>query len=887
MKRAIDAVVAFLLPAWARDHVMGDLDEEFNRRAAQLGRRAALRWYAREAAAISTRYAAERWRRSPDNHGPVTSRREHLMADLRQALRSLSRSPGFAAVAIFTLALGIAANVSIYALIDAVLFRPISTFEPERMVRLGAMRRSNEPGTRFAITYADYHDIHSLSTALTDVTATTLTPFVLRSDQANDEILGEVVTGSYFPLLHAATARGRLLGVHDDATGAPAVAVISERASERHFAGRTALGATIHLNNRPFTVVGIAPRTLGGTFIGVPIDAWVSTAASDGLFAADWRTSRRSDTRFNLFARLAPGVTRDQAGAELDLVAREIGRKDPATRGDLQLRVSDGGLLVGAQRRSAAAFAVVLAIMVGLVLLMVCANVANLFLARGMSLRRQMAIRLALGASRWRLISLVMTESLVLSILAGLAALGIATGVMRTLSTFAPLPTLMIDLGLRMTATTVVAAGLLAIVTGLLLGIMPALHASNPAVQAILRDDSRTMTGGRRMTRVRAALVVAQVAVSVLLLSSAGLFLRSLLNAQDLDLGFAPQHAMAIDIDLGAKNLGAADAHRLYAELHQRLRTRADIAAVAFSNRAPVDLSTPTVGVILGGRPLAANEQAPQATMYLASPEYFDAIGLPMLQGRMFTAADTLGAPAVAVVNRSMAARFWPGTQAIGRTFRTVPDGPDILVVGIARDSRYRSLGEEPGPHVYLPFAQSDGQSATLIVRPLADPRAFLAPVQSELQRLTTPLEGFFGRTLNDHLKVYRLPSQLAATLSGVLSLVAMSIAAVGLYGLIAYMVGQRAPELAIRLALGADPGQIRSLVLASGLRLFVPGLLLGVFGGVMVGVFASSLLYGVGPVEPLSMCAAAALVGVVVLVASYLPARRAMRIDPAGLLRS
>ena len=621
MKRAIDALLALALPAWARDHIMGDLDEELGRRTAGIGRGAALRWYAREAVAVAWRYAGERWRRSP--HAPAThpARRAHVIADVRHALRSLGRSPGFAAVAIGTLALGIAANVTIYSLIEAILFRPISAVEPDRIVRLAATRRGGEGGMRFAFAYADYRDIQSMSATLTDVMATTLTPFVLRSETATDEILGEVVTGSYFPMLQAATARGRLLGPADDAPGSAPAAVISERAAERHFAGRTVLGATIYLNNRPFTVVGIAPRAVTGTVIGAAIDAWLCTAAADGVFAADWRTTRALDTRFTLFARLAPARTRAQAQAELDLTSRAIARQQPSARGDLQLHVTDGGLLTGSQRRNAVAFAVVLAVMVGLVLLMVCANVANLFLARGMSLRRQMAIRVALGATRWRLISLVMAESLVLSVSAGAAALGIAAVAMSALTTFAPLPTLTIDLGLRITPATAVAAGMLAVVTGLMLGIMPALHASDPVVHAMLREDSRTMTGGRRMTRVRATLVVAQMAVSVLLLSSAGLFLRSLLNARDLDLGFVPGQAMAIDIDLGAKNLAAADAHRLYAELYQRLRARADIAAVAFSNRAPIDLSTPSVDVIIASRPFAPGDRPPRATMYLASPE--------------------------------------------------------------------------------------------------------------------------------------------------------------------------------------------------------------------------------------------------------------------------
>lgn len=894
MKALAEHLLGQALPWWVRQAALGDLEEEFETLRQRNGNRAAVAWYIREAVLLAIRYAPERWAGAPE---PIIGRSrtlahgEHFMTDMLHVLRGLLRAPGFASVAVLTLAVGIAANLTVYALIDAVLFRPLSAVEPDRVVRLGASTRGGGQSTQFAFAYADYRDIQAGGRALSEVAGSALTPFVMRAGSGSagagdsSEILGEIVSGGYFSLLRVTTSRGRVLGPADDVAGEAPVAVISRRAEERHFAGRDSIGATIFLNRRPYTVIGVVPAEFGGTFIGAPIDAWVPAETGDAFFAADWRTNR-AQTPMAMLARLAPGVTRAQAQAQLDAVAGEVARLEPKARRDTRFMVLDGDLLRGQQRQSAVMFAFVLAVLVGLVLLIVCANVANLLLARGLGLRRQMAIRLALGAGRRRLMGLVMAESLVLAALGGLGAVGLASGLVQLLSRISRLPTLTIDLGLRIDSGVVGAAGLLALGAGVILGLVPALHASGPDVAAVLREDSGTVTGGRAVTRLRSVLVVAQVAVSLLLLSAAGLFTRSLLNAQQIDLGFEPQHGMAIDVDLSAKNITTPNAHRLFDELTQRLHMRSDVTHVAFSNRAPVDASTPEVEVIIGDRPPAQGQRAPEATMYTASSEYFDAVAVPILHGRGFRESDGVDAPRVAIVNETMSTRFWKGIDALGQRFRTAPDGLPIEVVGIARDSRYSSPGEAAQPHVYLPFAQSDGQFATLIVRAAGDPRPLLPIVQRELERLPTPLEGFFGRTLLDHLSVYLVPSQIAAAMSAVLGAVAMLLAAVGLYGVIAYMVSQRTREIAVRVALGADPHRIRMHVLRGALTLLWPGCALGVLGSIAVGQLASGLLYGIGPVDPLTLSGAALLLAAVVMTASYIPARRAMRVDPATALR-
>ena len=520
-----------------------------------------------------------------------------------------------------------------------------------------------------------------------------------------------------------------------------------------------------------------------------------------------------------------------------------------------------------------------------LLLIIVCANVANLLLARGISVRREMAIRQALGASRARMMRMVLLESLILATLGGMGALGLAAAVLPFLSQFRPLPALTIELGLRMSGTLLLAGAVLSWVAGALLGVLPAWSASHLDAHAVLKDESGSVVGGRSAGRLRRALVVAQIALSVLLLSAAGLFVRSLANAKRIDLGFDPRQAMAIDVDVSRHNLPPVDAHRLFNELSRRLHGRSDIGAVAFSNGAPVELSTPTVDIILDHAATAPGQAASQATRYWASPEYFEAIRIAIVGGRTFADYDDASSQQVAIVNETMARQLWNG-DAIGRRFRTSVGGPSIEVVGIARDSVYRTPGEARRPHVYVPFAQTNGQTATVIVRTTSDPRAIIGVVQEELERLPQPLEGFFGRTLNEHLRIYLLPSELAATIAAILGALAVFLASVGLYGVIACMVQERGREFAIRLMLGAGADRILWLVTTSVVRVLVPGIAIGAAGGLALSRFAQNVAYGVGSTDLIGLGAAIGVLTAVALLASYLPARRAMGTDPVKIIR-
>ena len=810
---------------------------------------------------------------------------DSIAQDVRFALRSFGRAPGFTLVAAATLALGSGAFAGNYALADAVLFRPLAPRDPDRVRWISMTTRERPDVTGFIFSYADYRDIRDGARAFDTVTLTALTPFVLRAGDDGAEILGEIVSGTYFEVLGVAPGAGRLPGPRDDAAGAPPVAVISRRAAERHFAGRDPIGAGILLNGSPFTVVGVAPADFAGVFVGTRIDAWVPVEAAGPFLPRRWRTSR-NDTPFNAIVRLAPGVTPPQGQAELDAIAARLAQAAPVARADTKLHLLEGDLLRGRRRQTLVMFAGLLALLGGLVLVIVCANVANLLLARGIGLRGEMAMRLALGAGRWRVFRQVFAESLAIAGLGAVGAIGVAAVMIRLLSRFEWLPTLSFEIGARLDLRVAAVAGALALAAGALLGISPALQATRPDVPAALKEFSTAVAGGRRLLRLRRALVAGQLAMSLLLMSAAGLFVRSLENARGLDLGFNPDRGLAIDVDLAAAGVELDESRRLFDELHRRLRSRGDVAAVAFSNRAPVDASTPAVDLLVDGAAPAPGGRAPQATMHWASPEYFEALEIPILSGRAFTAADREGAPRVAIVNDVLARRFWAGGDAIGRTLRPGAGAEPVTIVGVARTARYRTPGEAPQAHLYLPFAQVDGRSAAVIVTAQGDPRPLLPVVQRALEELPTPVQGFFGRTLRDHLSIYLIPSQLAATLAAVLGGLALLVAAIGLYGVIACMVQQQTREIAIRMALGAERARVRSLVMQGGIRVLVPGLLLGGAGALAVARLAGSFLYGVGAADPPTLAASALVLTTVVLAASYLPARRAMRVDPAIVLR-
>jgi predicted permease len=600
-------------------------------------------------------------------------------------------------------------------------------------------------------------------------------------------------------------------------------------------------------------------------------------------------TDRRSSP-VQAIARLADGVTAAQAAGALGIVASELERSFPETSRGRGVELVPGTLLHGRRRGAAAMFFGIVMALVALVLIVASANVANLLLARAVRQRRDAAIQLALGARPMALVRQRMLEALALA--AGAGAIGLiaaawAAGALRSMPL---LPTLSLQLDLALDWRVFTFAAGVSAITGVVAGVAPALQAARGGVHATLQDEGSGVIGGGR-SWMRDALVSAQVAVSVVMLVGAALLLRSLTNTAAIDPGVDPRNRVAIDVDLQPHGMSEERGRLFYAALLERVGSLGEVEAAALSSRAPVDSSTPTAraAVVVGpdaGLPV---------TYYAITPAFFDTVGTPIVRGRAFTRRDTAGQPLVAIVNEDLVRRLWGGEDPVGRRllltligsgFEMAAAQRAFEVVGVARNARYLTLGEEQRPHVYLPFEQHFEQSITLIVHARGDAAGIVPALQREIDALQPGLQGFFARTLEEHLSVSLLPARVAATASGVAGAMALVLATVGLYAVLAFFVGERRREIGLRAALGAGRGDLLRLVLRRGLTLVGIGLGAGAVLAFAASGVLETLLVGVTAADPLSFAAVVIVLALAAAAACYLPARAASRLDPLTALR-
>jgi predicted permease len=587
-------------------------------------------------------------------------------------------------------------------------------------------------------------------------------------------------------------------------------------------------------------------------------------------------------------------VTLAKAQLDLDGVAGRLARAYPDTNRGKAVSLEPARSFDGGLRKPVSAFLAVVMALVGIVLLTACINLAGLQLVRAAGRRREMAVRLALGASRARLIRQLLTESGLLALLGGALGLLFAIWTSRLLTGFNPLPaTIPIRLDLqpdvRLYAFTLALAG----VCGVLLGLAPALACSSAQVTDGLKEQAANLAA---RSRLRGLFVAAQLALSLLLAIAAALFLRSLWNARAIDVGFEPRHALALDLDVKSKGWSEARARRYFHEALERVRALPGVRSAAFANLAPLDLATPRVDARIDGLEPPAGQDGLPLSFNRVSPRYFETLGVPLAAGRDFDEQDDAGRPAVAIVNQTLARRFWPAQDALGRRFRVLrgrgltveqmTGGADVQVVGVARDVKYRSLGEDPEPHVYLPYLQHFDSSRTLIVATRGDAPATITTVQRELLAMEPDLPGFFARTLEQHAGLALVPARMAALLSTLFGGLALSLAALGVYGVVSHSVAERTREIGIRRALGASAGDVSRLVLGGGARLIGAGLAAGLLLALALARFVGALLYDVSATEPALLLGVSLLLALVALGASWIPARRALRVDPLVALR-
>ena len=799
---------------------------------------------------------------------------DHLRQDSRYGLRSLLQAPGFATVAVLTLALGIGANTAIFSVVNSVLLRPLPVRDPGRVVALHLkMPKINLPRTQVsALLYRDYAAHTEL---FESAAAHSGRSFNLTGGDRPQRVQARRATASLFPLLGVQPFLGRAFTADDDTYGNHRVLLLSRGFWERMFAGsRDVLGKSVQLDGNGYQIIGVLPADLEVLYPAT--DVWVPMAFSPNELSEN----RRRSLGQSMVARLKPGLSLEQAQAGMTAVAREKDRS-----GDFGIEVRS---LVDEHTGDVRAPLFLLMSAVGAVLLISCANIANLLLARGGTRAREMAVRAALGAGRARIVVQLLTESLLLSTVGGVLGLLVAKASLPALMRMAPtaLPGpggIRIDPGvLAFTAAVTLAAGIL-------FGLFPALQASRMNLAGALKEGGRASSGGVRQS-LRATLVVSEVALALVLLACSGLLLRSFAKLLDVQPGFNPSNVLTMRLALPyTKYPDVSRVATFSRAMLERVAAVPGVQHAAMANQPPFFPDTDSSMLAIRDYNPGPNDPGPHADTIYATPDYFAVLGIPLLKGRRFTEADmrNAGGPiaegAVAVIDEAMAKRYWPGQDAVGKQLGWSARGPWSIIAGVVGTVHGKDLTDEPKGTVYFPYRLS---GMTLLVRTAGDPRALAATLRQEVLAVDPDQPVYDVKTMEERVSASLEQRRFAATLLALFAALALVLASIGLHGVIAYLVAQRTPEIGIRMALGAQRADILRLVLRQGLVLTLAGLAVGLAASLAATRFLETLLFGVTATDPLTLAAVAALLCVVALAACYFPARRALRVDPIVALR-
>ncbi len=735
--------------------------------------------------------------------------------------------------------------------------------------------------------YPNYRDFRDRST-LVDFVAQDDTTMSIAVDGRAERAWGGLVSGNYFDVLGIRPALGRLFTAEDDKTpGGHPVVVLSHAYWQRRFAGDPSIvGRQVSVNNTPMTVIGVAPEGFIGSFLGLASSAWAPMMMMRELTGGN-RIEQRGNSWFNTLVRLKPGVSRAQAQAEAESIMRQLEQEYRDANDGRRVRlVTTWEAPFGAPTVLAPILGV-LSIVVMLVLAIACANVANLLLSKAVGRRREVAIRLSMGASRWRVVRQLLTEALVLSTISGAAGLVMARWSMNLIMAFVPPVDLPIDLGLRMDQTTLLFALAVSVATGVVFGLAPAVQASNPETVNALKEQAGRGSEARSGRRLRSTLVVAQVAVCLVLLVGATLFLRSLIAAQRLSPGFDPTGVATVSMDLypsGYVGDRALDFERRVVDAVQALP---GVTSASYANRLALGLGgNSNMGLQVDGYTPRQNEEV-VISYTLVAPRHFETMRTPVREGREFLRSDTKDAPLVVIINETMARRYWPNGGALGGHIRFGQRPAEVI--GIAADSRYNALNEGPLPQIFLPLEQNNVGTVALLIRVNGDPAAALNGIRDAIRALDPNLPVYNARTMTEHMQTAVFAQRMAADLLGALGVLALLLAAIGLYGVMAYAVSQRTQEMGIRLALGASPGALLAMVVLQGMRLTIVGLAIGLT--IALAAFGSigamrTLLPGISPLDPVTFAAVPLILASIAALAAWIPARRAGRVDPLVALR-
>jgi predicted permease len=820
-----------------------------------------------------------------------------LWKDVCYATRILAKSPGFTLVVVLSLALGIGANTAIFSMVNAYFLRPMPVDNPERLVAVyltSPARWGRDIGN---FSRPDLVDYRKADTGLSDLMGSSGIPLTMTDGEKPELIWGETVTGNYFSGLGVRPVLGReFLPEEDLAPGQYSVCVLNFDFWRKHFqSDPNVAGKSIRINGYPFTIVGVAPRGFVGTrlFTFIP-DVWVPLAMRQTITPdKDDDPEARDNRRIELRGRLKPGVTREQATVAMNVVARRLAGQYPQTNQDLQVNVIPGGTRTQPVFVAMGLISATTAIMfgvVGLVLVIACTNVANLMLARAAGRAREMAIRVAVGASRVRLVRQLLTESLLLSLLGAAVGIVLALGFNQLLAGFYPsldFQTADIEYDMQVDPRIFVFSFLLSVVTTVLFGLVPALRASKVDQAAAMKGANAAPMGGLPGLTRGNALVMAQVALSCVLLVSGGLFLRSMQFARNAYPGFERTGLEMFSVDLGLQGYDEQKGRRFQKTLLERLGRLPGVAAVSLASPLPLDAYNESASVRVEGYVPRSENEASSSGLSRVGPHYFETMGTTLVAGRGIDERDTESSPPVAVINETMARRYWqPNGNALGRRFATSKDGPWIEVVGIAKDGKYMTFGEGPTPYIFLSQAQHYGGRVTFLLRSKESADTLVPAIRQEVRGLDASLPIFGVRTMPQFLNRIVSVYDIGASLVGTFGVISLLLAAVGIYGVLHFAVARSTREIGIRMALGAASGDVVGLILGRSMAFVGAGLVLGIGGALAAARLIGSLLAGVAPTDPLTFVAVALVFGLVALVASAIPARRASRVDPMVAVR-